>query len=173
MVEVKIEWTEKNLKEYCMYNLFGKTKRILALVIMLIAIYLALVTGCIVLYFTYDFYQGLILAGMLTVFWAAGALFLRSVINSTVKKAVEENKDRPDQSVILGEHSVLICHGGDPVGEVKWDKITEVYFNDRAQTVYLNTGNDAVLMLEQKNIVSGTMEELREIVKEKRRETAK
>lgn len=173
MVELKIEWTEKNLKEYCMFNLFGKTKRILALVIMLIAIFLVLVTGCIVLYFAFDFYQGLILAGMLTVFWAAGALFLRSVVNGTIKKAIEENKNRLDQSVIVGEHSILICHSGTPVGEVKWDQITEVYFNDKAETVYLNTGNDAVLMLEKKNIVSGTMEELKKIAKEKRRETAK
>lgn len=173
MVEVKIEWNEKSLKEYCKFNIFGKTKRTLIAIMTLVLIYAVILTGCIMLFFAFNFSQGLILAAMLTVFWGAGALFLRSVMNSTVKKAMEENKDNPAQSVILGEHSVLVCQDGDPIGEIRWDKITGVYLNDKAEAVYINTKNDAVLILEKKNIVSGSMEELSKIAKEKQRELTK
>lgn len=173
MVEVKIEWSEKSLKEYCKFNIFRKTKRTLIAIVTLVLIYILILTACIVLFAAFNFSQGLILAAMITVFWGAGALFLRSIMNSMVQKAMEDNKDNPAESVVLGEHSILVCRDGNPVGEIRWEKITGVYFNDKAEAVYLNTKEGAVLMLEKKNIVSGSMEELSKIAKEKQRELTK
>lgn len=173
MVEVKIDWTEENLKEYCKFNLFGKSKHSIILLIVLAVVYIVLVTGCVVLYVALNFYQSLILAAMLTVFFGAGALFLRSVMNSIVKKAMEENKDSHFERVIVGEHSIMVCQGGKPIGELMWDKVTGIYFNNKAETVYLNASDDAVLILEKKNIINGSMEELSKIAKEKQREHTK
>lgn len=173
MVEVKIEWSEKSLKEYCKFNMFRKTKRVLILLLIMVFIYILLMTVCIAVSVTLKFYQILILAALITVFWGAGALFLHSVINSTVKKAMEDNKDNTHQSVILGEHSILVCQNGNPVGEIDWSVITGVFFNEKAESVYINTEKDAVLILEKKNIVSGSMEELNKIAREKQRELIK
>lgn len=173
MVEVKIDWTEKSLKEYCRFNIFGKTKKFSVLFLILAFLYVVLLAGCLTIFFAFKIYQSLLLAGMLTVFCIVGVLFFRSAINTAVKKAMEENSDGLAESVILGEHSILVCHDGNPVGEIKWDKITEIYLNDKAEAVYINTESGAALILSKENIVSGSMEELKKLTKEKQSEHTK
>lgn len=173
MVEVKIDWTEKSLKEYCKYNIFGKSKKISVLFSILIFLYVVLFTGCLILFFTFKIIQSLIPAAMLTLLLIGGVLFFRSAINAAVKKAMDENDNGLAENVILGEHSILVCHNGEPVGEIKWDKISEVCFNDKAEAVYINTESGAALILSKENIISGSMEELKKIAKEKQRECTK
>lgn len=173
MVEINTGLDEKSLKEYCRFN-FRRSKRNIILIAVLAVVYFTVLIGCFVLFFAFGYIRGMILAAVLSIFWGAGAMFLRSVLNTFARKAMEDNRDNTHESVILGESSILVCKNGEPIGEIKWEKITEIFFNDKAEAVYLSAAKEeAVLILEKKNIISGTMEELKRITEGKRREITK
>lgn len=173
MVEIKTGWSKESLKEYCKFKLFGKSKRNIILIVILGLIYLAVLTGCLVLFFAQGYTYLIIFAVLLTMLWGAGAFFIRSVMNTFVENAIKENEGDPSESIIVGESSILVCQSGEPAGEIKWDKITDIFFNDKAETIYLSAGENSVLILEKKNIVNGSMEELRKIAEGKKRECNK
>lgn len=172
MVEINIRWTEKSLKEYSKF-IFINNRRNKILLAVLAAIFLLVLAGCLVLVFTGGHLYGLFFAALLVVCWGAGALFLRFAMNTYAKNAINESTDDDPDSLIVDDSEILVCKNRDPVGKLKWDKIKNIYFNKRAAVIYLITESDVLLILEEKNIVNGSMEVLTRIADGKNRELSK
>lgn len=167
MVEIKSVWTEENLKEYARYNTFSKGVFSRFMVIALIALYAVVVVGCLILYFMTELVFALIMPVIFTLFLVGCFLFLVSTMKEFVKNALKTGENEDFDSVLIDTDNIFICKEQQPIGQLDWDKITKIGINEKAGAVYLSTEENAVLILEFKNIVKGTEKELRETVKEK------
>lgn len=162
MVEIKTKWTEENLKEYTKYTTFVKGKLSKIMFIALLALYVIVVAGCIALYCMFKYTFALVMAIAFTCFLAACLIFFALTTRDFVKTTLKASENEEFDSVLINEDNIFICKDGQPIGELEWDKIAKIYNNEKAEAVYLCTAENAVLILEYKNIVSGTEKELKE-----------
>lgn len=167
MVEIKTKWTEENLKEYTKFVTFSAGKLSKVMFISVLALYFIVVAGCLALYFAMKFTVALVMAIGFTCFLAVCVLFFALTIKDFVKTTLKSSENEEFDSVLINTENIFICKDQQPIGELEWDKITKIYFNEKCGAVYLSTSENAVLILEYKNIVSGTEQELRETVKKK------
>lgn len=167
MVEIKTKWTEENLKDYMRFNIFNKSKLNKYLFIALIVLYVLVVAGCITIYFVLDFSPALIMLLGFTVILAVSFLIYFFILKDFVKTTLKSNKNEVFDSVLLNSSTIIVCKDQQPIGELGWGKIAKIYINDKCGAVYLCTEENAILILEFKNIVGGTEQELIETVKEK------
>lgn len=173
MVEVKTQWTEENLKEYTKYVAINKNQLNKFIFIIISVIYVIVTAGCIAIYCIFQYTFALIMAIGFTCFIALCVLFFILSIRGFVKTTLNSNENEEFDSVLINGEHIFICKDQQPIGELDWSKITKIYINDKAGAVYLCTEDNAVLLLEYKNIVGGTEKELRETVKEKHDQLSK
>lgn len=164
MVQLKIDWNAENLKKYIMFNsFFGNKYAKLSLVFFGICFALILST-CIAMFCMSGQLIFLILACAAIVFTAAAALLFVFTVKRNIKKSLSVcSEDDPDNAVIT-ESAILLCKGNEPFGEIDWEKITDISFNDRDNAAYLSAEGSSVLILEYKNITFGSEETLREML---------
>ncbi|HBH95307.1 MAG TPA: hypothetical protein DDX91_06105 [Ruminococcaceae bacterium] len=167
MVEIKTLWTEENLKEYTKYTTFVKGRLNKVMFIALLVLYAAVVGGCIALFCMFKFTFALVMAIAFTVLLAVCILFFALTVKDFVKTALKAGENEEFDSVLINEDNIFICKNGQPIGELEWDKITRIYTNEKAGAVYLCTAENAVLILEYKNIVGGTEKELKDTVEKR------
>ncbi len=167
MVEVKTQWTEENLKEYTKYVAFSKGQLNKLIFIIISVIYVIVAAGCIAIYCIFQYTFALVMAIAFTCFMALCVVFFILTIRGFVKSTLNSSENEEFDSVLINDEHIFICKEQQPIGELDWNKITKIYINDKAGAVYLCTEENAVLLLEFKNITGGTEKELREIVKEK------
>lgn len=167
MVEIKSNWTEENLKEYARFTTFSKGGFSKFMIFALIVLYIVVVVGCLTIYFMMKLIFALIMLIIFTCFLAACGLFFVLTMKDFVKTALKSSENEDFDSVLINADNIFICKDQQPIGELDWDKITKIHINEKAGAVYLCTEENAVLILEFKNIVTGTEKELRETVKEK------
>ena len=167
MVEINTKWTEENLKEYTKYVTFSNGRFSKLVFISLVALYFVVVAGCLALYFSMKLTFALIMTIVFTCFMAACVVFFALTIKDFVKTALKSSENEDFNGVLISSDNIFICKDQQPIGELEWDKITKIYTNDKAGAIYLCTEENAVLILEFKNIVNGTEKELRETAKEK------
>lgn len=107
----------------------------------------------------------LVLVGAVVVLAGGAAAFFVLKINKNVKASVNENSALSErESVILDEDKITVCKNETPFGEIGWEKIVSIELYDKGKTAYLATEEGAVLILEYKNIVTGTEKDLREML---------
>lgn len=167
MVEIKTQWTEENLKEYTKYTAFVKGRLSRVMLIALLVLYVIVVSGCIALYCMFKYVFAIVMAIAFTVFLAACLLFFALTVRDFVKTNLKAGENEEFDSVLINEDNIFICKDGQPIGELEWDKIAKIYTNEKAGAVYLCTAENAVLILEYKNIVGGTEKELKETVEKR------
>ncbi|MDE6724472.1 MAG: hypothetical protein K2J79_02605 [Ruminiclostridium sp.] len=167
MVEINTKWTEKNLKEYTKFVTFSKGKFSKLVLVGLVVLYLVVVTGCLALFFVMELTFALVMAILFTCFMAACGVFYAITLRDFVKSTLKSSENEDFNSVLINSEHIFICKDQQPIGELEWDKITKIYLNEKVGAVYLCTEENAVLILEFKNITQGTEQELRETVKEK------
>ncbi len=167
MVEINTKWTEENLKEYTRYVTFLKGKLSKLVLIGLVVLYLVVDAGCLALFLAMKLTFALVMAILFTCFMAACAVFFAITIRDFVKTTLKSSENEDFNGVLINSDHIFICKDQQPIGELEWDKITKIYINEKAGAVYLCTEENAVLILEFKNITNGTEKELREAVKEK------
>ena len=167
MVEINTKWTEENLKEYTKFVTFSKGKFSKLVLVGLVVLYLVVVAGCLALFLVMKLTFALVMAILFTLFMIACGVFYAITLKDFVKATLKSGENEEFNSVLIGSDHIFICKDQQPIGELEWDKITKIYLNEKAGAVYLCTEENAVLILEFKNITNGTEQELREIVKEK------
>lgn len=173
MVQVKIDWNAENLKKYIMFTTFLGNKYA-KLSFVLIAVCLVAILGtCIAMFCMSGMPIFLMLACVIIVFAAGFGLLFAFIIKRNIKKSLSgSSEDDPDNAVIT-ESAILLCKGNEPFGELDWEKITAISFNDRENAVYLSAEGSSVLILEYKNITFGSEETLREMLSIKNAELSK
>lgn len=167
MVEIKTDWTKENLTGYVVSNFFTKNGFMKLAAAAFAVCFVLIIASCLVSFFVLGNIAMLFLAIGVIVLVGGYGLFLFLTISKYVKKAIEANTGAEMDGVIITEDAIIVCNKGEPLGEILWEKITGIIFNDRKNTVYLSTDGGAVLILEYSKIVKGTEKELREIVKNK------
>ncbi|MBD5115465.1 MAG: hypothetical protein HDT46_09765 [Ruminococcaceae bacterium] len=164
MIRLKTDWTAENLKKYILFtSFFGNKFAKLALIIFAVCIPAVLVT-CIVMFCMIGMPIFLILAGVITVFTVGTVLFFVFTVKGNIKNALASSTESDPDNVVITESAILLCKGNEPFGELDWEKITDISFNDRDKAAYLSAEGGSVLILEYKNITLGSEEKLREML---------
>ncbi|MBD5104130.1 MAG: hypothetical protein HDT47_04605 [Ruminococcaceae bacterium] len=164
MIQLKIDWNAENLKKYIMYTSFFGNKYAKLSLVFLAVFFAAILGTCISMFCMSKQLIFLILACAAIVFTAAAALLFVFIIKRNIKKSLSGcSEDDPDNAVIT-ESAILLCKGNEPFGELDWEKITAISFNDKDGAAYLSAEGSSVLILEYKNITFGSEEKLREML---------
>lgn len=167
MIEVKTEWNEENLKKYIMYKTFFANKYTMLSFTVFFICFAAIIGTCIAMYCMIKMPIFLIMAGLVTLFSAGFTVFFALKINKNVKVSLKESSASEvsgQESAVLTEEFIAIFKNGLPYGEMSWDKVVSISFNDKGGAVYLTAEEGAVLILEYKNIIKGTEAELKEML---------
>lgn len=167
MIEIKTEWTKENLTGYVLSKFFIKNSSMKLAASAFAVCIVLIIASCIVSFLMLGDFALLFLAFGVIVLAVGYVLFLAFALNKYVKKALEANEKSEMDGAIITEDNIIACCKGEPFGEMLWEKITEIIFNDKRNTVYLSTDDGAVLILEYSKILKGTEKELREIVTNK------
>lgn len=173
MVDIKTGWTEQNLKEYVKYTVFSRSKAAKMALIFLAICAVVTFAFCLAVFFIFDYIFTLIFAGTILFIVIASAAFFALSIKSSVKNMLKANADSELNRVMISEDDIICFNGEEPIGTVSWSKMADVCFNEKTQTAYLTTEGNAALILECSGILSGTAEELKEIIGKKRDELSK
>ena len=173
MVDIKTDWNEQNLKEYVKYTIFSRNKTVKITLISFALCCVFILAFCLIVFFVFDYILTLILAGMIVVLAIAFAAFFAFNIKSSTKKILKANAESDLNRVMISEEDIICFNDEEPIGTVSWSKMADIYFNERVQTAYLTTERNAALILECSNILSGTADELKEIIGKKRDELSK
>lgn len=165
MIVLKTDWTKENLKKYILFTSFFGNKMTRALLIGFFLCFVMILGTCIAMFFMLDMPLFLILAGVIVLFCAATVLYFSYTIKKNIQSALSGNQgDSETDGLMITEEKILVCKNGEPVGEIGWDKITSINFNDKDGAAYLLSDGGAVLILEYKNITAGTEKELKELL---------
>ena len=173
MVDVKTSWTEQALKEYVRYTIFFRSKAAKMALIFLAICGVLTIAFCLTVFFIFEYIFTLIFAGTILLIVIATAAFFILSIKSSVKSMLKANDDSEFNRVMISEDDIICFNNEEPIGTVSWSKMADVYFNEKVQAAYLTTEGNAALILECSNILSGTAEELREIIGKKHDELSK
>lgn len=173
MIQLKIDWNAENLKKYIMFtSFFGNKFAKLSLVF--IAVCMVVILGtCITMFCMSGQTIFLILACVIIVFTAGSALLFTFIVKRNIKKSLSGSSEDDPDNVVITENAILLCKGNEPFGELDWEKITAISFNDRDNAAYLSAEGSSVLILEYKNITFGSEERLREMLSIKNAELSK
>lgn len=165
MIEIKTEWTEENLKRYMMYKFFFSNKFTMLSTVVFGLCFAVISVSCAVMFAMTESAVFLVLVGAVVVLAGGAAAFFVLKINKNVKASVNENSALSErESVILDEDKITVCKNETRFGEIGWEKIVSIELYDKGKTAYLATEEGAVLILEYKNIVTGTEKDLREML---------
>lgn len=167
MVEIKTSWTEENLKEYYKYTFFAQKVLPKALLVILPVLYLIIVIYCIIVYINMQFVFTLIFAIVMTVVFALSGLLFVYMLKSIIKNTLKANENSEFNRAVISKDTIILFKDEKPYGELDWEKIKKISVNEKYSAVYLSTEENAVLILESKNIINGTWDSLKEIAKEK------
>lgn len=173
MVDIKMDLTEENLKEYVRYTVFLKNKFFVIALISFAVFGVLTVALCLAAFFLFNYMIALIFAGIIVFIEIGFAAFLIFNINSCSKRVLKANAESELKRVMISEDDIIVFNDSGPIGNISWNKMAEIYFNEKAQAVYLTTERNAALILECSNILSGTADELKEIIGKKRDELSK
>lgn len=173
MVDIKTEWNEQNVKEYIRYMMFLRNKISKLVMIFLTVCCTFTLVFCLISFFAFGYDFTIIFALAIVLIAVAYFVFFALIIKGAAKNILKVNAGSELNRVMISEDDILGFNGDDPVGVINWNKMDDIYFNEKTQTVYLTTKKNAVLILECKNILSGTSDELKEIVGAKRDELSK
>jgi len=167
MIEIKTEWNEENLKKYIMYKTFFENKYTMLSFIVFFICFLAIIVTCVVMYCLIKMPVFLIMAGIVALFSVGFTLFFVLKINKSVKQSLKESGgdlESGQETVVITDNLITMFKNGIPYGTMEWDKISSISLYDKGGAAYLSTEEGAVLILEYKNILSGTESELKEML---------
>ena len=173
MVDIKTDWNEQNLKEYVKYIILLKNKTAKIALISFGVCGVLILALCVTAFFAFDYFFALIFAAVILLIAAGYVLFFILNIKSCTKSILKANTETELNRVMISEDDIICFNDDEPVGTVNWSRMADIYFSEKAQTAYLTTKGNAVLILECKNILSGTDDELKEIIGKKRDELPK
>lgn len=173
MVDIKTEWNEENLKEYVKYTIFlrNKVSKIALISFAVCAVFF--VSFCFAVFFVMKYAFALIFALIIVLIAVSYAVFFAINIKSCTKNILKANAESELNRIMISKDDIICFNSDEPVGTISWSKMADIYFNEKAQAAYLTSKGNAVLILECKNIISGTADELKEIIGKKRDELSK
>lgn len=173
MVDIRTQWNEHNIKEYVKYMVFLKNKPS-KIALISFAVCAALVfVFCLIVFFVFYYAFALIFALAILFLAAAYTLSFTFIIKRSTKNILKANAESELNRVMISKDDIIVFNDEEPVGTISWSRIADIYFNEKTQTAYLTSEGNAVLVLECKNILSGTAEELKDIIGAKRNELSK
>ena len=168
MVDIRTEWNEQNLKEYVKYTVFSKNKTAKIALISFAVCCVLILVFCLAVFFALGYAFVLIFVLTIVLIAAVYAVFFAFTVKNCTKNILKANSDAELNRVMISSEDIIVFNDDEPIGTISWDKMADIYFNEKLQAAYLTTKGNAVLILECKNIVSGTAQELKEIVGAKR-----
>jgi hypothetical protein len=153
MVLVNLSYTKENLWGFIKYNTLSSTPfrrtvkymyfAVLA-VMLIFGVTMAIVMGNI-LYAVLMFCMG-------AVFFGVGAFMIRT-LKSAANNMQKELAEQSGMQAALNSEIILIRSGSQAIGYVTWDSIATISITP--DFAYLTTKEDALLLLEYKQIVNG------------------
>ena len=173
MVDIKTEWNEENLKEYVKYTIILRNKVLKIAIISFAVCAVFIISFCLAAFFALKYTFTLIFALIIVLFVVSYAAFFAINVKICTKNILKANAESELDRVMISEDDIICFNGDEPVGTISWSKIADVCFSEKAQAAYLTSKGNAVLILECKNILSGSADELKEIIGKKRDELSK
>lgn len=173
MVDIKTDWNEQNIKEYVRYTVFLRNKVSKTAVTALAVCSAVLFAFCITMFFIFGYIISLIFALMIVLITAIYVAFFAFATKNAAKHIQKTNAESELNRVMISEDDIIGFNDEEPLGTISWSKISDIYFDEKLQAAYLTSQRNAVLILECKNILYGTAEELKAIVEAKRNELSK
>ena len=173
MVDIKTDWNEQNLKEYVKYTIFLRNKASKIALISFAVCGALILAMCIAVFFVFSYAYALIFALIIVLLAVSYAVFFALNIKSCTSRILKANAESELNRVMISEDDIICFDGDEPVGTISWSKMADIHFSEKAQAAYLTTKGNAVLILECKNILSGTADELKEVIGKKRNELPK
>jgi hypothetical protein len=167
MVLINLSYTKENLWAFIKYNTLSSTPfrravkylyfAVLA-VMLIFGIAMAIVMGNIL--------YAVLMFCMAAVFFGVGAFMVRT-LKSAANNMQKELAEQSGLQAALNADIILIRNGTQAIGYVTWDSIANISITP--DFAYLTTKEDALLLLEYRQIVSGGggKDELTALLKEK------
>ena len=173
MVDIKTEWNERNLKEYVKYAVFSKNKTTKIALISFAVCGVLVLAFCLTVFFAFGYTFALIFVLTIVLLAIAYTVFFAFTVKNCTKNILKANSETELNRVMISSEDIIGFNNDEPIGVISWGKMADIHFNEKSQAVYLTTEGNAVLILEYKNILSGTVQELKEIIGAKSDELSK
>lgn len=173
MVDIKTEWNEQNLKEYVKYSVFLKNKTTRIALIFFPVCCVLIIAFCLTISFAFRYTFALVFVFIIMLLAVVYTVFFALTVKNCTKNILQANSDAELNRVMISSEDIIGFNDDEPIGVISWSKMADIYFDEKKQTAYLTTEGNAVLILECKNILSGTAQELKEILGEKRDKLSK
>ena len=173
MVDIKSEWNEENLKEYVKYTIFLRNKISKIALISFAVCGVFIFAVCTAVYFVFSYAFALVFALIIALIAISYVVFFAYNIKRCTNSILKANAESELNRVMISKDDIICFNDDEPVGTISWSKMADIYFNEKEQAAYLTTKGNAVLILECKNIMSGTADELKEVISKKRNELPK
>ena len=173
MVDIKTDWNEQNLREYVKYTLFLRNKATKTALISFAVCGVLIIAFCLAAFFALNYGFALVFALIIVLLAVTYVIFFAVNIKSCTKNILKANAESELNRIMISNEDIICFNGDEPVGTISWSKMADVYFNEKAQAAYLTSKGNAVLILECKNILSGTADELKDIIGKKHDELSK
>ena len=172
MVDIKADWNERNLKEYVKYTISkNKISKISLLFFTICSVFI--LVFCLTAFFAFKYVFALVFALVIVLIAAGYVVFFAVSIKRFTQSMLKANAEPELNRIMISDDDILCFNGDEPIGTLSWSKMADIYFNEKEQAAYLTSKGNAVLILECKNILSGTSDELKEIIRKKRDELSK
>lgn len=172
MVDIKADWNERNLKEYVKYTISkNKISKISLLFFTICSVFI--LVFCLTAFFAFKYVFALVFALVIVFITAGYVVFFAVSIKRFTQSMLKANAEPELNRIMISDDDILCFNGDEPIGTLSWSKMADIYFNEKEQAAYLTSKGNAVLILECKNILSGTSDELKEIIGKKRDELSK
>lgn len=170
MTEINITWSMENIWDFVKYTIITKTKQQKFFFLAIIICFAFILTSSIISAVTTQNTFMILLSVIVFAIAAGYFIIYYFIMKNYAKKIYNANKNSPETSIVLTDDNIVICQERQPVGVIGWNDIKDISNNVKKATYYLTTEQNALLLLEEKNIVTGDKFSLMKIIEDKKNE---
>lgn len=157
--------SEKSIKEYVKMTVFG-TSLVRSLPMIICAALLTSIPVLGIIGYVMTMQPSmLVVAICAVVFDIAVCIFLSILINRISKKLTAAYGSLSGLVCSVSDEKIILVRDNMPARIIDWEKIEEI--TDGKLAYYLRTEDDALIILEKEAVMSGSLQETREIISKK------
>lgn len=160
MVRIKLEWNKENFGEFVRFSTAPKTKAQAFLPIAFYAVIAVIIALCVVMFAMTGEWLAIAGAGVSVIVAVVYNVSFRMVKKNLVNNLLDMNVKTGFESVEIDGEKIIIFDKEGPLGKITWANVTKIERNSECGAVYITTCENAMLLIEYKNITEGTREEL-------------
>ena len=160
MIKIKLDWNKENVGEFVRYSTAPKSKSHVFLTVAFYVVIAIIIALCIVMYAMTGEWLAIVGAGVSVIVAIVYNVGFRMVKKNLTNNILDLNLKTGFESVEVDYEKIVIHDSLGPLGKISWSNVTKIEKNNECGAVYITTCDNAMILIEYKNITEGTREEL-------------